>query len=151
MDLNSELSPIIESDEAIIEAGANAIKKELWKGELMSLLKGLRGKEGWAEDRRGVKTDYTWSPGGHNNYLIWLRVTNTAPPTFGLYIDPDLRVSTTGFRSEREIKNYKAILKLPKSLQEWVLADLKKTGNTPRDEATLKVVSLGVPHDMERA
>jgi hypothetical protein len=146
-----DLNKTIGDDEALLEAGNKAVQKEIWKGELMTLLKGLRGTDGWSEDHRGPRTDYLWGVEGHSNYYLWLTVTNAAPPTFGFYIDPDLRGSTTGFRGERPLKNYKAILSLPKSLQAFVVSELKKAKDSPRYEAAKKVASLGVPHDLERA
>jgi hypothetical protein len=144
-------------DEALIEAGAGAIRKELWKGELLELLKGLRGEKGWSENVNTPgpgTTNVSWYPPDHTNYYMYFRVERDAAPRLIVFVDPNLRGSTTGWRGEKEFKNYKAVLSLPKSLQAWVLSDLEKMAgqtNSHRYETIKRVAALGVPHDFERA
>jgi hypothetical protein len=148
---------IRDYDESLIEAGAGAIKKELWKGELLELLKGLRGAENWQEQvntpNRG-STHVSWYPPDHTNYYMYFHIGRDDPPRLVVFVDPGLRGSTTGWRGEKEFKNYKQVLALPKCLQAWVLTDLEKMvdqTNSHRYEQTKRVAAQGVPHDLERA
>jgi hypothetical protein len=144
-------------DEAIIEAGDKAIRKELWKGEFLELLKGIRGEPGWREHVNTPApgtTNVSWYPPDHTNYYMYFRIDRDAPPRLIVFVDPSLRGSTSGWRAEREFKNYKQVLGLPKSLQAWVLSDIEKMGgqtNSFHYDQMKRVAATGVPHDFERA
>jgi len=97
-----------------------------------------------------------WDPEGHSNYYMNIRTTRgDAPPRFFAFVDPDLRGNTVGWRTERDLKNYKQVIGLPKSLQAWVLSDIEKSRadewNSKRSDAMRRVAARGVPHDLERA
>jgi hypothetical protein len=153
--MSTEFNSIIDNDEALIEAGSAKIKSEMWKGEFLELLKGLRGETGWHEDPSGgARVDVSWYPPSHTNYFIHIRVGRDWAPQFVVFVDPELRGGTTGWRAERDLKNYKQVIGLPKSLQAWVMSDLKKMEdqqNSYRYETMKKVAARGVPHDLERA
>lgn len=144
-------------DEAIIEAGDKAIRKELWKGEFLELLKGIRGEPGWREHVNTPApgtTNVSWYPPDHTNYYMYFRIDRDAPPRLIVFVDPSLRGSTSGWRAEREFKNYKQVLSLPKSLQAWVLSDIEKMEgqtNSFHYDQMKRVAATGVPHDFERA
>jgi len=146
---------IIGWDESLIEASNAALKMEMWKGELMELLKGMRGESGWREYSVGNEaTNFGWYPEGHSNYYMGIRVGRDDAPTFIVFVDPDLVGSTTGWRTARPLRNYKQVIGLPKSLQAWVKSDIEKMRgqeNSYRFTQMQKVAARGVPHDLERA
>jgi hypothetical protein len=131
------------------------IKKEIWRTNLLTSLQGLRFPKLEIEDvgmvgREGVRV--TWNPEGHTNYMIWFNLLIGEEPKVCAYTDPTLSGSTTGWLSTRLIKNENGLAKLPYTLEQWAVEDLRKKNTHPEHRRKIRELLLHhIPRDMEEA
>jgi hypothetical protein len=148
-DLHTDVGPYDESS-------SSHIKKELWRTDLLTRLQGLRFPPleiELARSREGVVVE--WQPQGHTNYQIWFPLYVGVDPKVCVYTDPTLSGSTTGWLSYRLLKNENALEKLPYTLEQWAIEDLRKKRNQPDYAAYRKVIRElllhHIPRDLEEA
>ena len=110
------------------EASTSHLKKELWRTDLLTRLQGLRFPKLEIENIKHTNEEgarVVWEPQGHTNYMIWFNLFIGGDPKVCVYVDPTHSGSTTGWLSTRLIKNENALEKLPYTLEQWAVEDLK--------------------------
>jgi hypothetical protein len=128
------------------------IRKELWRTDLLTRLQDLRFPplevEEMREGQGGVRV--IWQPEGHSNYQLWFNLLIGDDPKVCVYTDPTLSGSTTGWLSTRLIKNEEALDKLPYTLEQWAVEDLRKKNTHPEHRRKIKELLLHhIPRDFE--
>ena len=103
---------------------ATHLKKEIWRTDLLTALQGLRFPPMEVEGE-GAKVRVVWEPQGHTNYMIWFNLNSGEDPKLCAYCDPTYSGSTTGWLSTRLLKNEAALAKLPYTIEQWVVEDLR--------------------------
>lgn len=139
----------------LTEASSSHIKKELWRTDLLARLQALRFPplevELAGSGREGVRV--SWEPQGHTNYMIWFNLYVGDDPKVCTYVDPSQSGSTQGWLSTRLIKNENGLDKLPYTIEQWAVEDLRnKKGLHPSYRKSIReMLRHHVPRDLEEA
>ena len=132
-----------------------AMKKEIWRADLLSRLQDIHfpkleiGLPSRGEHEGAVAE---WMPSAHSNYFFWFTLYVGDDPKAHVYCDPSLSGSTTGWLSFRLIRNEEALAKLPFTVEQWAVEDLrKKTTHATYRPVIRELLRHHPPRDLEEA
>jgi hypothetical protein len=134
---------------------ATHLKKEIWRTDLLTALQGLRFPPMEVEGE-GAKVRVVWEPQGHTNYMIWFNLNSGEDPKLCAYCDPTYSGSTTGWLSTRLLKNEAALAKLPYTIEQWVVEDLRGKAHAGPDyrqwrQNIRELLRHRIPRELEEA
>lgn len=131
-----------------------SVKKEIWRTDLLTALQGIRfPKLEITSPPRGVEGALVeWMPSYQSNYFFWFTLYVGQDPKAHIYVDPSLSGSTTGWLSFRLIRNDMALAKLPFTVEQWAVEDLRKKSIHPSYRPVIReMLRHHPPRELEEA